>query len=41
LFPSNTPLSEILLAAGQQGSVANNSPGGTYSEWSLLGESAH
>jgi hypothetical protein len=37
LFPLNTPLSEILPPAGQQGSVANSSPGETYSEWSLLG----
>jgi hypothetical protein len=37
LFPLNTPLSEILPPAGQQGSVVNSSPRGTYSEWSLLG----
>jgi hypothetical protein len=37
LFPLSTPLSEILPPAGQQGSVANSSPRGTHSEWSLLG----
>ena len=37
LFPLNTPLSEILPPAQRQESVANSSPRGTYSEWSLLG----
>jgi|GEM_PF-1105141 hypothetical protein len=37
LFPWNTRLSEILPTPGQQGSVVNSSPRGSYSEWSRLG----